>query len=180
MHGIIPILIHNIKNIKKSSKNTTMNCQGKLHKEKSSSTTPMVVQMDFALWNYLLQGTTKKPRHRYSKIEAYYDLLSRHRLMILDGSDDEYMNASLQDLANSWSWDRGAVRRFIEALSDMEAVTLDTDYSRNNKTVIRLNNISGLTPIKEDRPQVKTIDSESASDSTISGRTPTTQGGHGA
>ena len=175
MHGIIPIIIHNITNIKKSSKNTTMNCQGKLHREKSSSTTPMVVQMDFALWNYLLLGRAKKPRHRYTKIEAYYDLLSRHRLMMLDGNDDDYMDTSLQDLANAWSWDRGAVRRFVEALSDMEAVTLDTDYSRNNKTVIRLNNVSGLSPVKVAHPSSKTYDNASPGDSNIIGRTPTTQ-----
>ena len=157
-----------------------MNCQVKLNREKTSSTTPMVVQMDFALWNYLLQGCSKKPRHRYTKIEAYHDLLRRQRLMVLDGSDDDYMDASLQDLANAWSWDRGAVRRFVEALSDMEAVTLDTDYSRNNKTVIRLNNVSGLSPVKVAHPSSKTYDSASPSDSYLIGRTPTTQEGYGA
>lgn len=100
--------------------------------------------------------------------------------MILDGNDEDYIDASLQDLANAWSWDRGAVRRFMEALEDMGAVTLDTDYTRNNKTVIRLNNVSGLSPVKVAHPSSKTYDNASLSDSNIIGRTPTTQEGHGA
>lgn len=157
-----------------------MNCQVKFQRENTPRTTPMVVETDFELWNYLLQGCSKKPRHRYSRMEAFYDLLNRQRQMILNGNDDDYMDASLQDLANTWSWDRGAVRRFVETLSDMEAVTLDTDYSRNNKTVIRLNNVSGLSPVKVAHPSSKTYDSASSSDSNIIGRTPTTQEGHGA
>lgn len=157
-----------------------MNCKIKFSRENNPRTTPMVVETDFALWSYLLHGSTKQPRHRYTRMEAFYDLLTRQRQMMLDGTDNDYMDTSLQDLANAWSWDRGAVRRFVEALSDMEALIMDTDYSRNNKTVIRLNNVSGLSPIKVAHPSSKTYDSASSSDSNIIGRTPTTQEGHGA
>lgn len=156
-----------------------MNCKEKIHSENTVRTTPMVICTDFKLWNLLFQGYTKQPRHRYTRAEAYFDIINRQRLATLTG-DDEFIDAGLQDLANAWSWDRGSVRKFIEALSEIGAVTFKKDKRQNNKTAIRANNISGLTPVKEDRPSVKTIDSESASDSTISGRTPTTQGGHGA
>lgn len=148
--------------------------------ERSKTHKAMMVVTTYETWSFLLQGISKRPRHRYTKIEAYYDLLNRQRIMILDGGGDDCIDACLQDLANVWRWDRGTVQRFIERLEQYGALTTSVDYSRNKRIMIRVNNISGLTPIKEDRPSVKTIDSESASDSTISGRTPTTQGGHGA
>lgn len=140
----------------------------------------MMVLTSYETWSYLVAGKIRRPRHRYTRAEAYYDLLRRQRLMVVDGSSDDFIDASLQDLAIAWRWDRGTVQRFIDALKERGAVITAVDHWRNNKTLVGINNISGLTPIKEDRPQVKTIDSESASDSTISGRTPTTQGGHGA
>lgn len=139
----------------------------------------MIVETDFTLWNYLFQGYTKQPRHRYTRAEAYFDIINRQRLTTLTG-DDEFIDASLQDLANAWSWDRGSVRKFIEALSEIGAVTFKKDQRQNNKTVIRLNNVSGLSPIKVAHPSSKTYDNASSGDSNIIGRTPTTQEGHGA
>ena len=156
-----------------------MNCQEKIQQENTVRTTPMVVETDFTLWNYLFQGYTKQPRHRYTRAEAYFDIINRQRLTTLTG-DDEFIDASLQDLANAWSWDRGSVRKFIEALSEIGAVTFKKDHRQNNKTVIRLNNVSGLSSIKVAHPSSKTYDSASPSDSNIIGRTPTTQEGHGA
>ena len=135
----------------------------------------MVIRTDFNLWNLLFQGYTKQPRHRYTKAEAYFDIINRQRLTTLTG-DEEFIDATLQDLANAWSWDRGSVRKFIEALSEIGAVTFKKDDRQNNKTVIRVNNVSGLTPIREVHPTGKTYDSESSNDSNISGRTPTPQG----
>ena len=156
-----------------------MNCQEKIQQENTVRTTPMVVETDFTLWNYLFQGYTKQPRHRYTRAEAYFDIINRQRLTTLTG-DDEFIDASLQDLANAWSWDRGSVRKFIEALSEIGAVTFKKDQRQNNKTVIRLNNVSGLSPVKVAHPSSKTYDNASPGDSNIIGRTPTTQEGHGA
>ncbi len=147
---------------------------------KSLTNETMMVLTSYDTWSYLVARKIRMPRHRYTRAEAFYDLLRRQRLMVVDGSSNDFIDASLQDLSIAWRWDRGTVQRFIDGLQEKGAVITSLDRARNNKTLIRVNNISGLTPVKEDRPQVKTIDSESASDSTISGRTPTTQGGHGA
>lgn len=97
---------------------------------------------DFSLWNFLFQGYANQGPHRYTKAEAYFDLLNRERLAVLT-KDNDYLNGSIQTLANVWSWDRSSVKKFIDTLCTIGAASVMTDGYKNT---VRLTNISGLTP----------------------------------
>lgn len=102
----------------------------------------ITVCTNFELWNFLFQGYVNQGPHRYTKAEAYFDLLNRERLAVLT-KDDEFLNSSIQTLANVWSWDRSSVRKFIDSLSAIGAASVRTDGYKNT---VRLKNVSGLTP----------------------------------
>ena len=104
--------------------------------------TGMVIVTDFALWNYLFQGYFNQGAHRYSRAEAFFDLVNRQRLANLTG-DGEFLEAGIQQLANVWSWDRTSVRKFIGSLCELGAASIET---KNNRTCIRLTNIEGSDP----------------------------------
>ena len=100
------------------------------------------ISTDFALWNFLFQGYANQGPHRYTKAEAFFDLINRERLAALT-KDDEFLNSSIQTLAKVWSWDRSSVRKFLDTLCTIGAASIKTDGYKNT---VRLNNISGLTP----------------------------------
>jgi hypothetical protein len=102
------------------------------------------VVTSFELWDYLLDGRTianqaKGGRHRYSKAEAFFDLLDRQRISN-STFDDGYMNSSVMLLASAWGWMRPTAKKFLDRLADMGVVTLT---HRGNSTVVRINNIVG-------------------------------------
>ncbi len=105
--------------------------------------TGMVIVTDFALWNYLFQGYVNQGAHRYSRAEAFFDLVNRQRLAYLTG-DGEFLEAGIQQLANIWSWDRTSVRKFIGSLCEMGAASIET---KANRTCIRLTNIASSDPL---------------------------------
>ena len=98
----------------------------------------------FELWDFLLDGRTmanqsKGNRHRYSKAEAFFDLLDRQRISNSTG-DNDYMNNSVQLLANTWGWMRPTAKKFLDKLQEIGAITLT---SSGNRIVVSLNNIIG-------------------------------------
>ena len=102
------------------------------------------VVTSFELWDYLLDGRTmtnqaKGCKHRYSKAEAFFDLLDRQRISN-STFDDGYMNSSVLLLANAWGWMRPTAKKFLDTLASMGVVTLTR---RGNSTVVRINNIVG-------------------------------------
>lgn len=110
----------------------------------SGQKTTLEVVTSFELWDYLLDGRTvanqaKGGKHRFSKAEAFFDLLDRQRISN-STFDDGYMNSSVLLLANAWGWMRPTARKFLDRLSDMGVVTLT---HRGNCTVVRINNIVG-------------------------------------
>ena len=102
------------------------------------------VVTSFELWDYLLDGRTianqaKGGKHRFSKAEAFFDLLDRQRISN-STFDDGYMNSSVLLLANAWGWMRPTAKKFLDRLADLGVVTLT---HRGNSTVVRINNIVG-------------------------------------
>lgn len=90
---------------------------------------------DYRLWNALFPGFSNLGPHRYSRAEAFFDLVNRQRLSWLT-NDDDYINVSMQGLANVWGWDRSAVKRFLEQLQTIGAVTVvSTGYRSIAKIV---------------------------------------------
>ena len=102
------------------------------------------VVTSFELWDYLLDGRTmanqaKGGKHRYTKAEAFFDLLDRQRISN-STFDDGYMNSSVLLLANAWGWMRPTAKKFLDTLASIGVVTLTR---RGNSTVVRINNIVG-------------------------------------
>lgn len=113
----------------------------------SAQKSTLEVVTNFELWEYLLDGRTianlsKGGKHRYTKAEAFFDLLDRQR--ISDSTfDDGYMNSSVLLLANAWGWMRPTAKKFLDRLEEIGAITLTP---MGNRTVVRLNNIVGEGP----------------------------------
>ena len=98
----------------------------------------------FELWDFLLDGRTianqtKGVKHRYTKAEAFFDLLDRQRISN-STFDDGYMNSSILKLADSWGWMRPTAKKFLDILAEMKVITLTP---MGNRIVVRLNNIMG-------------------------------------
>ena len=92
----------------------------------------------------LLEFLKPKPEERYSKLEAYCDLLSRaatsaytsktggRQMELLPGQ----FVATISELARKWQWQRTTVRQFLEGLEDLgqlssEAVAKNFVFSVN-------------------------------------------------
>ena len=128
----------------------------------SAQKSTLEVVTNFELWEYLLDGRTianlsKGGKHRYTKAEAFFDLLDRQR--ISDSTfDDGYMNSSVLLLANSWGWMRPTAKKFLDTLAEMKVITLTP---MGNRIVVRLNNIMGedtQTSQSEDNNEIKAGD----------------------
>ena len=86
-----------------------------------------------------MANQSKGNRHRYSKAEAFFDLLDRQRISNSTG-DNDYMSNSVQLLANTWGWMRPTAKKFLDKLQEIGAITLT---SSGNRIVVSLNNIIG-------------------------------------
>lgn len=90
---------------------------------------------DYRLWNTLFPGFSNLKPHKFSKAEAFFDLINRQRLSWLT-NDDDYINISMQGLANIWGWDRSAVKRFLEQLETIGAVTVISTGQRSIAKIV--------------------------------------------
>ena len=91
---------------------------------------------DIALWNLLLQGVKKQPK--YSRLEAFRDLMERQRIALLTG-DGKFMKGSVLEFSKAWGWDRETVSRFLEKLQELDIVTMTL---AGNRKAIKLNYIT--------------------------------------
>ena len=124
-----------------------MNTQNKNHAEDSysqSSQQPpkMTVSTDYDLWSMLFKDSSSQGSHKLSKAEAYFDLIRRQRLVALT-KDESYLGGGILALAKAWHWDRTTVKKFIDALCDIEAATFQ---KVGNRAVIKLTNVTYFHP----------------------------------
>ena len=82
------------------------------------------VTADYYVLRYLAQGDDQRGPHRFSKAEAYLDLVSRQRLAKLM-NDNSYTNVGILTLAHAWSWDRATVKKFIDTLCEYGAASVE-------------------------------------------------------
>lgn len=102
------------------------------------------IATSFELWDFLLDGRaianqSKGTKHRYTKAEAFFDLLNKQRIYN-STLDDVYINSSVLQLADSWGWMRPTAKKFLDTLAEMKVITLTP---MGNRIVVRLNNIMG-------------------------------------
>jgi len=98
----------------------------------------------YGLWHYLVgrRALSNQPngtKHRFTKAEAFFDLLDRQRKS-MSTNDDGYMDSSVMKLSDNWGWMRPTVKKFLDRLASMGVITLTP---AGNRIVVRLNNIMG-------------------------------------
>ena len=91
------------------------------------------VKTDMSLWNFLFRDMVISYRTKFTKVEAFYDLLRRQKFAIIEGQDD--LPGNYQTLADRWGWHRMTVKRFLEDLAAIGAVSIE---QLTNRTVIRV------------------------------------------
>ena len=106
-----------------------------MDKEKVRNSQVRIVT-DIALWNLLLQGVKKQPK--YSRLEAFRDLMERQRIALLT-CDGKFMKGSVLEFSKAWGWDRDTVSRFLEKLQELGIVTMTL---AGNRKAIKLNYIT--------------------------------------
>ena len=100
--------------------------------------TGLKLMTDFKLWAYLFQGYAKKDvPHKYSKPEAFFDLIKRQRLAKAL-HDNEFLNGSILSLSKAWEWNRDAVKKFLLNLEQQGVVTIE---QTNRRFLIQIKNI---------------------------------------
>lgn len=111
--------------------------------------TVVKISVSLSVLHFLSTHPTMRRKHKYSRAEAYYDLCYRQYMTAVTG-DTRFMSGGIQELANSWSWARDSVSRFIAHLVQSQvAMTLNISTS----VVVILTNIEGLP----DLPQILTL-----------------------
>lgn len=103
------------------------------YNEQYRKTERMKIQTDIPLWNLLLQGTKKS--HKFTKAEAFYDLIDRQRIALLT-DEEEYLKGSILEFSKSWGWDRETVAKFLENLQQLGAITI---HMAGNRKAVHLN-----------------------------------------
>ena len=104
--------------------NNSLSNKPSSHTDRKAS---LQIATSFELWDFLLDGhaianQSKRTKHRYTKAEAFFDLLNRQRIS-QSTFDDGYMNSSVLLLANSWGWMRPTAKKFLDTLADMNVLT---------------------------------------------------------
>ena len=93
-----------------------------------------IIKTDLPLWHLLLQGGKKG--HKFSKPEAFFDLVDRQLIANLKGGDN-HLAGTIPELVKTWKWDRETVWNFLVALSQLGVLTIDNVA---NRKALRLNN----------------------------------------
>ena len=81
----------------------------------------MTIVTDLRFWDYLVQG--QKQPHKFTRVEAFHDLLHRQHIALLTG-EDEFLKGSALEFSKVWGWDRETVGRFLKNLQDMNVLTI--------------------------------------------------------
>lgn len=82
----------------------------------------------------------KSSSHRFSRIEAYLDLVRRQRLVVLT-QDLSYLEGGMLELSRSWNWSRVDVKKFSNLLVSLGVAQL---YRQGAKYLVTLTSLHGL------------------------------------
>jgi hypothetical protein len=75
-----------------------------------------------------------KKQPKYSRLEAFRDLMERQRIALLTG-DGKFMKGSVLEFSKAWGWDRDTVSRFLEKLQELGIVTMTLAGNRKANQV---------------------------------------------
>ena len=104
------------------------------------------VLLNLELYHYLISSASTSKKHKLTKAEAFFDLVSRQRMTAISG-DIRFLTGGIQELSISWHWSRDTVSKFISTL-----INFNVAYTINFSTsvVVILTNLRGLPPLPEE------------------------------
>ncbi len=99
----------------------------------------MMLTLDNSLLEFIAEPLTTKKGKPFSRCQALYDLIIRHKLAYYM---DDYpcLTDGFQNLATTWCWNRNAVRKFITALEEKNIVST---FPMENKVLVLLKTYKG-------------------------------------
>ena len=92
------------------------------------------VRMTADLIEYLCGDYSYKDARRFSRLQAFQDLVARY---CASREKEEDMAANIERLSKSWGWSRPSVMRFVQILEAMEVLKVFTVVT---STMVRLRN----------------------------------------
>ena len=98
----------------------------------------MGIKTYYSLWSLLFEPLPQNKGYKYSRGEAFYDLILRQRNNIA-ANDSECVIGNFQSLAEKWKWHRSTVKKFLTELNSIGAISMTRD---TNHTVIRVENVT--------------------------------------
>ena len=98
----------------------------------------MKILTDYALWSCLFSEPTRPGNRKLTRGEAFFDLLSRQRQNTMT-YDTETVSGNYQSLADCWGWHRQTVKKFLQELTALGAVTIE---ATRNRTAIHVSNVT--------------------------------------
>ena len=96
----------------------------------------MLILTQLNLWDYLFQEESATVEKKFSKPQAFYDLLQRQKKSI-DEFENDVVLGNFQTFAKTWGWHRQTVKNFLYELASLGALTID---ATTNRTVIKISN----------------------------------------
>ena len=98
----------------------------------------MQILTDYSLWCSLFTEPARPGSRKFTRGEAFFDLLSRQRHSIMT-YDADAVPGSYQSLAECWGWHRQTVKKFLQELTTLGAVTIDAS---RNRTAVHVRNVT--------------------------------------
>ena len=102
------------------------------------------VRMSSDLLKFLCKDYTYKNEKRFSRLQAFRDLVARH---CTSERKQEDTAANIECLSKSWGWSRPSVMKFIQNLETMNVLEVFTVVT--NKMVRLRNDIVVFAPAKD-------------------------------
>lgn len=83
--------------------------------------------------SFLSQNNHYKQKNKFSKTEAFNDLIERYQVALLKSDE---MGADLTQLSKAWNWSQLAVKAFVDRLLDFGIIKVEKIVTRK---VVSLN-----------------------------------------
>ena len=107
------------------------------------------VMLPFEVLSFLAQSNHSKQKSRFSKMEAFNDLIGRYQVALLKSDE---MGADLTQLSKTWNWSLLAVKAYIERLLDFGIIKVEKIVTRK---VVSLNSDLFLFDKTKEKPSGK-------------------------
>lgn len=93
----------------------------------NNKTQSLSVMLPFEVLSFLAQSNHSKQKSRFSKMEAFNDLIRRYKSALRNADE---MGADLTQLSKTWNWSQLAVKAFVDRLMDFGMIKVEKISTR--------------------------------------------------